>query len=212
MMLFDGVRIDHFRAFSAYYAVDANAENAKNGTWMKGPGLELIEALKEAANGGMIIAEDLGDIDEDVKKLVSASGFPGMRVFQFGFDSDDCYHRPHAYIENSVAYSGTHDNNTLLGYLWELETDKKNLLLDYVGVPKEKWQDAVLPIIKCLMRSSSKLVIFPLQDLLGYGRDTRMNTPGLDKNNWAIRFTNDQIQSIDRSYYRSMNKMFERKK
>ncbi|MBQ7364656.1 MAG: 4-alpha-glucanotransferase [Clostridia bacterium] len=211
-MLFDGVRIDHFRAFSAYYAVEADAENAKNGTWMKGPGLAFIEVLKEAAKGGMIIAEDLGDIDDDVRQLVEASGFPGMRVFQFGFDSDDCYHRPHAYIPNCVAYSGTHDNNTLLGYLWELELDKKKMMLDYVGVSEEKWQEAVLPIVKCLMRSSANLVIFPLQDILAYGRDTRMNTPGVDKNNWAIRFTREQIDSIDRAYYRSLNLMFERKK
>ena len=212
MMLFDGVRIDHFRAFSAYYAIKADAENAKNGTWMKGPGIEFIEILKKAANGGMIIAEDLGDIDDDVKELVKASDFPGMRVFQFGFDSDDCYHRPHSYIPNCVAYSGTHDNNTLLGYLWELETEKKNLMLEYVGVSKEKWQEAVLPIIKCLMRSCADIVIFPLQDILGYGRDTRMNTPGLSKNNWAIRFTQEQIQSIDSAYYQSLNAMYERKK
>lgn len=212
MMLFDGVRIDHFRAFSAYYAIEADAPNAKNGKWHKGPGLELIEVLKDAAKGGMIIAEDLGDIDDDVKALVRESGFPGMRVFQFGFDSDDCYHRPHSYVKNSVAYSGTHDNNTLLGYLWELETEKKELMLEYIGVSKENWQEAVLPIIKCLMRSSSDLVIFPLQDLLGYGRDTRMNTPGVDKNNWAIRFTKEQIDRIDTAYYNTLNRMYERKK
>lgn len=210
MMLFDGVRIDHFRAFSAYYAVDANADNAKNGTWMKGPGLPFIKVLKEAASGGMIIAEDLGDIDDNVKKLVKASGFPGMRVFQFGFDSDDCYHRPHSYIPNCVAYSGTHDNNTLLGYLWELETDKKKLMLEYIGVAEEKWQEAVFPIIKCLMRSSANLVVFPLQDILAYGRDTRMNTPGLDRNNWAVRFTSSQINSIDRPYFKWLNMMYER--
>lgn len=212
MMLFDGVRIDHFRAFSAYYAVKADAENAKNGTWMNGPGLEFIEVLKEVANGGLIIAEDLGDIDDDVKELVKASGFPGMRVFQFGFDSEDCYHRPHSYIPNCVAYSGTHDNNTLLGYLWELETEKKKLMLEYVGVSAEKWQEAVLPIIKCLFRSAADLVMIPLQDILAYGRDTRMNTPGVDKNNWAIRFTKDQIASIDRAYFRSLNVMYERKR
>ncbi len=211
MMLFDGVRIDHFRAFSAFYAVDADADNAKNGVWMQGPGLAFVEMLKQMANGGMIIAEDLGDIDDDVKNLVKDSGLPGMRVFQFGFDSDDTYHRPHAYIKNCVAYSGTHDNNTLLGYLWELDRTKKNLMLEYVGVVKDKWQDAVLPIVKCLLRSSADLVIFPLQDILGYGRDTRMNTPGVSKNNWAIRFTQEQINSIDRVYFYSLNRMFERR-
>lgn len=211
MMLFDGVRIDHFRAFSAFYAVDADAENAKNGVWMKGPGLAFVNMLKQAANGGMIIAEDLGDIDDDVKKLVEDSELPGMRVFQFGFDSDDCYHRPHAYIPNCVAYSGTHDNNTLLGYLWELSQDKKNLMLEYIGVEREKWQEAVLPIIKCLLRSAADLVVFPLQDILGYGRDTRMNTPGESKNNWAIRFTQEQIDRIDRAHWHYLNTVFERK-
>lgn len=211
MKLFDGVRIDHFRAFSAFYAVDADADNAKNGVWMKGPGLPFVETLKQVANGGMIIAEDLGDIDDDVKRLVKESELPGMRVFQFGFDSDDCYHRPHAYIPNSVAYSGTHDNNTLLGYLWELEQSKKELMLDYVGVAKERWQEAVLPIVKCLMRSAANLVVFPLQDILGYGRDTRMNTPGESDNNWAIRFTAEQINGIDRAYWQYLNTVFERK-
>lgn len=211
MHLFDGVRIDHFRAFSAFYAVDADAENAKNGEWVKGPGLAFVRILKEAANGGMIIAEDLGDIDDDVKALVKASGFPGMRVFQFGFDGEDEYHRPHSYIPNSVAYSGTHDNNTLLGYLWELESEKKKQMLEYVGVEEEKWQEAVLPIVKCLMRSSSDLVIFPLQDILGYGRDTRMNTPGESQNNWAIRFTQEQIDAIDREYFNSLNKLYGRR-
>ena len=212
MRLFNGVRIDHFRAFSAFYAVDADADNAKNGNWMKGPGLHFVEILKQVANGGMIIAEDLGDIDDDVKQLVKASGLPGMRVFQFGFDSDDCYHRPHTYIPNSVAYSGTHDNNTLLGYLWELDSLKKKTMLEYVGVEEDRWQEAVLPIMKCLLRSSSNLVIFPLQDILGYGRDTRMNTPGESQNNWAIRFTKEQIDTVDRSYFGFLNKIFDRRK
>ena len=211
MKVFDGVRIDHFRAFSAYYAVKATDQNAKNGKWNKGPGLPFVKILKEVADGGMIIAEDLGDIDDKVKKLVKDSTFPGMRVFQFGFDGADDLHRPHAYPENCVAYSGTHDNNTLLGYLWEIDTPKKREMLEYIGVEYDKWESAVHPIIKTIMKSHAAITIFPMQDLLGYGKDTRMNTPGKADGNWAIRLTKTQLDSVDRRYFCHLNELYNRK-
>ena len=212
MKVFDGVRIDHFRAFSEYYTVKATDSNAKNGKWNKGPGLPFIKVLKEAADGGMIIAEDLGDIDDKVKKLVRDSGFPGMRVFQFGFEGEDDLHRPHAYPENCVAYSGTHDNNTLLGYLWEMDMAKKREMMEYIGYDPNKWEEGVLPIIKSIMRSHAAITIFPLQDLLGYGKDTRMNTPGKAKGNWAIRMTKEQLNSIDRKAFCHLNQLYARKR
>lgn len=211
MAIYDGVRIDHFRAFSAYYAVDASAENAKNGKWHKGPGLAFVKLLKEVAGEGLIIAEDLGDIDDAVKKLLKDSALPGMRVFQFGFDTEDDWHRPHAYPENAVAYSGTHDNNTLLGYLWELDMDKKRSMLDYVNGDPDNWQAGVMPILKAILGSHAAITIFPIQDLLGYGADTRMNTPGSSEGNWRFRLTKEQLLGIDRSRFLSLNKLFARR-
>ena len=212
MRVFDGVRIDHFRAFSAYYTVKATDTNAMGGKWNKGPGLPFVKLLKEAAKGGMIIAEDLGDIDDKVKKLVKDSTFPGMRVFQFGFDTDDDYHRPHSYPENCVAYSGTHDNNTLLGYLWELDMDKKRYMLEYIGADPDNWEAGVRPIVKAIMGSHAAITLFPIQDILGYGGDTRMNTPGRAKGNWAYRITKEQLLGIDRKELFKLNEMYARVK
>lgn len=119
LSMFDGVRIDHFRAIESYYSVDASAKNAKNGKWLKGPGREFVDMLKSIAENKLIIAEDLGNITDEVRVLVEYSGFLSMRVFQFGFlDGNDTIHKPHHYNEKSVAYTGTHDNNTLLGCVW----------------------------------------------------------------------------------------------
>ncbi len=212
MELFDGVRIDHFRAFSSYYAIEAGAANAKNGRWHKGPGLSFVRLLQNAAKGGLIIAEDLGDIDDAVRKLVRDSGLPGMRVFQFGFDGEDDTHRPHAYPALSAAYSGTHDNNTLLGYLWELESDKKRLMLEYVGGDPDRWQEGVLPILRSILASHAALVVFPIQDLLGYGKDTRMNTPGRPDGNWRFRLTQEQLDRLDKEKFNHLNRLYGRKR
>lgn len=132
--LFDGVRIDHFRGFASYYAIPYGAETAKEGKWETGPGMDLIRSLKEVAKDSLLIAEDLGDITPDVKELVDESGFPGMRVFQFGFLGDvDSIHLPHQYSNHCVAYTGTHDNNTLLGYVWELDEKSRRYMLEYCG-------------------------------------------------------------------------------
>ncbi len=210
MHLFDGVRIDHFRAFSDYYSVDASAKTAKNGKWVKGPGLALVNALKEVAGDKLIIAEDLGVQDERVISLLERSKLPGMRVFQFGFIDGDDHHRPHSYPENCVAYSGTHDNNTLLGYLWELDDNTRAYMLDYCGHTGD-WKSALPTIIKSIMRSHADTVIFPIQDILGYGSDTRMNTPGCADGNWRYRVSKDQLASINASYWNAQNELYSRK-
>lgn len=210
LTLFDGVRIDHFRAFSEFFAVPADSMLPKDGHWQKGPGLQFVRLLKKAAGDRLIIAEDLGDIDEKVVSLLERSGLPGMRVFQFAFVSDDSVHKPHLYPENCVAYSGTHDNNTLLGYLWEASGGEKSQICDYIGYPPDRWQSACPEIMKTLLRSPADRVIFPIQDILGYGSDTRMNKPGTSSDNWAFRVTEDQLAAIDRSRFHYLNKMFSR--
>jgi len=208
--MFDAVRIDHFRGIESYWAVPADAETAKEGKWEKGPGMELIKAIKKAAGDTEIIAEDLGDITPEVYKLVQDSGFPGMRVFQFSFLSDDNnIHLPHNYPNNCVAYTGTHDNNTLLGYLWELDDDTRRKMLGYCGHEGE-WESGLKSIIRTVMQSHAGLVIMPIQDLLGYGSDTRLNIPGKAGGNWQYRITKEQLDSIDKNYFKHLNETYKR--
>ena len=207
-LLFDGVRIDHFRGIESYWAIPAKAKTAKEGKWIKGPGMSLIKAIKESAGDTQIIAEDLGDITPKVAKLVKDSGFPGMRVFQFGFLSDDdSTHLPHNYPENCISYTGTHDNNTLLGYLWELDEATRQRMLTYCGHMGD-WKNGCESIIRTMLQSHSKLVIMPIQDVLGFGADTRINTPGSAEGNWAYRVTKEQIDGIDREKFRRLNRMY----
>ena len=209
--LFDGVRIDHFRALESFWEVKGDAETAKEGKWVKGPGMKLINALKSVAGDKLIIAEDLGDITKEVIELVEESGFPGMRVFQFGFFGGDTPHKPHNYINNSVAYSGTHDNNTLLGYLWETPMDIKNDIMKYCACNPQEWNEkGCQAIIRTIMSSNAGLTIFPVQDLLGYGNDTRLNVPGRAHGNWLYRITKEQLGLINTEKYKELNRLYGR--
>ncbi|MBQ2897153.1 MAG: 4-alpha-glucanotransferase [Clostridia bacterium] len=208
--LFDAIRIDHFRGIESYWAVPFGAETAKEGHWVKGPGIKLVDAIKSAVKDTQIIAEDLGDITPEVEQLVKASGFPGMRVFQFGFLSEgDNLHRPHNYPKNCIAYTGTHDNNTLLGYLWELDDKNRNAMLKYCGHTGD-WASGCESIIRTMFSSHASLVIMPVQDLLGYGSDTRLNIPGKADGNWQYRITKDQLDSIDKNRFKELNRVYSR--
>lgn len=204
--LFDGIRIDHFRGFASYWSVPADAKSAKEGEWAAGPRSAILPVLREAAGGKLLIAEDLGALTEDVTDLLFESGLPGMRVIQFGFDGEGaaCPHLPHNYPENCVAYSGTHDNNTLLGYVYHLNDGARRELCEYVG-----WRGdpcgCMEDIRRTLLMSAANTVIFPIQDLLLYGEDTRMNVPGRAVGNWSYRVTADQLRSLDREQFYRMN-------
>lgn len=209
--LFDGVRIDHFRAIESFWEIPADAKTAKEGVMTKGPGMSLVNAIKESAGNCLIIAEDLGLITEDVIKLLEKSGFPGMRVFQFAFMGDkNSPHLPHNYINNCVSYTGTHDNNTLLGYLWELDNNTRKYMLDYCGHKDSSWENGCDSILRTMFSSHSDLVIMPVQDLLGFGSDTRINTPGKPEGNWEFRITKEQLDSIDRQKFRKLNELYSR--
>ena len=201
--LFDGIRIDHFRAIEAYYSVDAAAQNARNGVWVKGPGKAFIDAIKQQAGSRLLIAEDLGIITDEVVSLINYSGFPSMRVFQFAFDGDkNSPHLPHNYPSNCIAYTGTHDNNTLLGFVWEMDEQKRQDMLNYIGFSGE-WNCCYSEIMRTLLASHANLVIFPVQDILGFGADTRLNTPGVATGNWRFRITKEQLnQVIYQRYHR----------
>lgn len=209
--MFDGVRIDHFRGLESYWSVPYSAKTAKEGKWEKGPGKDFIDEISKIAGDKLIIAEDLGNITKEVAELLEYSGYPGMRVLQFGFlDDSDTPHKPHNYINNSVAYTGTHDNNTLLGYVWELsEKDRKNML-EYCGYTDPDWNKGYDSIIRTMFLSNAGIVILPIQDLLGYGSDTRLNIPGKADGNWQFRITKQQLNEINKNKYKRLNYLYKR--
>ena len=173
--------------------------------------MPFIREIKKITEGKLVIAEDLGDITPKAKKLVENSTFPGMRVLQFGFLGDlDSPHLHHNYENNLVDYTGTHDNNTLLGFVWELEENGRKNLFDYFGHAGQNWDMLYDVIMRQLLASSAGLVIFPIQDILHFGSDTRLNTPGKAENNWAFRVTKKQIESIDTNKFRHLNKIYSR--
>jgi 4-alpha-glucanotransferase len=211
--MFDGVRIDHFRGIESYWRIPATAKSAKEGKYRKGPGMAFVRAMREVAGERLIIAEDLGDIPPAVQKLLAQSGFPGMRVFQFAFLGDpETPHLPHNYIENCIAYTGTHDNNTLLGYVWEQDNDNRRLMLEYCGYTEKDWDDpkGYEAILRTMLRSSAGTVILPIQDLLGFGADTRMNTPGRAEGNWGYRMTKEQLKALNSVKFRHLNELYGR--
>lgn len=208
--LFDGVRIDHFRGLEAYWAVPAGAKTAREGKWIKGPGMEFCKIIRRLAGDKLVIAEDLGEITPEVYELVEESGFPGMRVVQFGFLSEESLHRPCNYPKNCVAYSGTHDNNTLLGFLWEMDAPTRDWVLEYCG-HVGSWQDGCASIVRTLFESSADTLILPVQDLLGFGADTRMNTPGKAQGNWCYRVTKEQFRTLDGARFKRLNALYGRK-
>ena len=211
LSMFDGVRIDHFRGLESFWSVPADAKTAKAGKWVKGPDRDIVDAIREVAGDKLIIAEDLGDITDEVVELLKYSGFPGMRVFQFAFLGDrSTPHLPHNYPKNCVAYTGTHDNNTLLGHVWESSGDQREEMFDYCNCPHHDWSRACEMIINTMMASHADTVIFPIQDIFVYGADTRMNTPGTVTDNWQYRITEEQLNRVSRSKFRYLNTLYGR--
>lgn len=220
LKIFDYVRIDHFRGFESYWEIDAKAKTAKEGQWVKGPALRLFDKVRQSLGEVNIIAEDLGDIDDDIVAFLDSSGFPGMKVLQFGFDADpseDSPHLPHNYIKNCIAYSGTHDNNTTLGWLWETSEEHRSFALDYCGF-KGDWgkggpySESVRSMVRALWQSPADIVIVPVQDICGFGSDARMNVPGVMDGNWRFRITNRTIPELPAEDWRKVNSVFKRLK
>ncbi len=192
LQLADLVRIDHFRGFAAYWQVAADAPNAIHGKWMPGPGEKLFEAFEKAFPYLPIIAEDLGLITQDVVELRDKFNLPGMRILQFAFAEGEGNHfLPHHYVPNTIAYTGTHDNDTILGW-WNSNSEReKAFALHYLGTDgHEIHRD----LMRAISKSVASLVIFPLQDVLGLSGDHRMNFPSRPTGNWEWRFSWDQIQ------------------
>ena len=208
--LFDGVRIDHFRGLESYFSIPADETTARNGVWKKGPGISFIRALRPLCEGKLMIAEDLGDITPAVRKLVQDSGYPGMRVLQFGFlGEENSPHLPHNYDKNCVAHTGTHNNNTLLGFVWEMDEASRESLMEYCGYQGD-WDACYDAVLRTMFASHASLLILPVQDLLLFGRDTRINTPGKSAGNWSYRITKEQLMSLSVKKFRRWNRIYGR--
>ncbi|MBA2665342.1 MAG: 4-alpha-glucanotransferase [Bradymonadaceae bacterium] len=187
----DLVRIDHFRGFAAYWRVPAEEATAMNGTWVEGPRDAFFEAIRSALGEVPFIAEDLGLITDDVFELRDRQGLPGMKVVHFAFDgTPDHPFLPHTYPENSVAYSGTHDNDTTQGWYDKLDELERHAVRSYF---RQSDDTIVIGIIDSLLASRASLVVFPAQDLFELGSGARMNTPGLSEGNWDWRMTADML-------------------
>lgn len=183
----DVVRIDHFRGFAAYWEIAANSPTARDGRWVTGPGLPLFQAIEKRLGKLPIIAEDLGLITPDVVELIEACGFPRMKVLIFGFGSDGTHeYLPHNYVPDTIAYTTTHDTNTLCGW-WSHASDRERHFAGaYLACGAD---DLHWAAIRACCNSVSRWVVYPLQDVLGLGSEHRMNAPGtLGGSNWAWRF------------------------
>ncbi|MGY2873167.1 4-alpha-glucanotransferase [Marmoricola sp. URHA0025 HA25] len=183
--LFDLVRIDHFRGFEAAWHVPADAPTARDGWWKPGPGAAVLSALVDTAGAGTLVAEDLGVIGPEVEELRLRFGLPGMKILQFAFDGNpENPYLPDRHGEQSVVYTGTHDNDTTLGWWEELDEDARALVRSHLVDPDEPMPWALVDLA---LQSTARLAVVPAQDLLGLGSESRMNVPGTDQGNWTWR-------------------------
>ncbi|MDE6031725.1 MAG: 4-alpha-glucanotransferase, partial [Oscillospiraceae bacterium] len=184
---YDVLRIDHFRAFDTYYAIPFGQKTAEHGKWEQGPGMELFDAIKAELGKVNIIAEDLGEIFDSVKVLLRKTGFPGMRVLQFGFNPEnaDNDHLPHSYPKNCVAYTGTHDNATIMQ--WYGEADRKSRAMAKRYLKKGIFEGRNYSFIRSVYASPANLAVIPMQDVMGLGKEGRMNVPSTLGGNWNWR-------------------------
>jgi 4-alpha-glucanotransferase len=196
----DIVRLDHFRAFASYWAVPAAERTAVNGRWLPGPGRDLFDAVRRELGKVPLVAEDLGTITPDVKRLLAKLGIPGMKVLQFAFSEADSPYLPHRHVRNAVVYTGTHDNDTTRGWWGTLDPDAQRRVHEYLGSAgaEIEWD-----LIRAAYASVADRAIVPLQDVFGLGSEARMNTPAEAEGNWSWRareqdFANDRNARLRR--------------
>ncbi|MFP3042799.1 4-alpha-glucanotransferase [Treponema primitia] len=194
MQLYDVTRIDHFRGFESYYSIPAADKDASRGEWVKGPGLSFINTINRELPGANIIAEDLGYLTTEVRELLRASGYPGMKVLQFAFDSrESSDYMPHTFERHCVVYTGTHDNPTSLGWFKTARFEDVVLAREYLGL--RDIREGHWAFIRSALSSVADLTIIPMQDYLGLGITGRMNTPSTTGgNNWRWRMNGEALQ------------------
>lgn len=208
--LYDYLRIDHFRAFEAYYAIPAGAQDAVDGQWIPGPGMDFFNHLKTALGELPLIAEDLGFLTQGVFDLLKAAGFPGLKVLQFAFAPDGgSIYLPYRFEKNCVVYTGTHDNDTTTGWYGGLGTDERSFLDAYLDGADEKrihWQ-----LIRLAMGSVANVCMIPMQDVLGLPSSARMNTPQTSQGNWRWRLLLGQFDDATVRMLADVTKLFGRR-
>lgn len=212
--MYDVVRIDHFRGFDEYYSIPYGAQTAVCGHWEKGPGIGLFNRMKEVLGNREVVAEDLGYMTDTVRRLVADSGFPNMKVLEFAFDSRDtgCAgdYLPHNYPENCVAYTGTHDNETIIGWLDSIREEEKTMVRDYLCDYTTAWKNLNWPMISLIMRSRANLAMIPMQDYLGLDNRSRLNQPSTVGKNWKWRVEKEQLSEELKKKIRKLTKMYGR--
>ena len=211
LKLYDVVRIDHFRGFDEYYSIPYGNETAVDGAWMPGPGMDFFYTIEERLGKLNIIAEDLGFLTESVLQMLSASGFPGMKVVQFAFDSNGgSAYLPHNYPENSVVYTGTHDNETTRG--WYHSTDKatRDFAKEYINTQRLDEDDLAWDFIHLAMSSIARLCITPMQDLLNLDGEARINVPSTLGGNWTWRMEKGKFDEKTVERLKRMTWLYER--
>ncbi|OHB33902.1 MAG: 4-alpha-glucanotransferase [Desulfuromonadaceae bacterium GWB2_53_15] len=208
--LFDCVRIDHFLGFESAWHVPAGERTAARGMWGKGPGKHFFNSLHGVLEQRPIIAEDLGVITPEVEALRDHCGYPGMKILQFAFDSGPTNpYLPHNHVKNCVVYTGTHDNDTTLGWFNALSPDKQRMVLEYLGTDGQK---IVTDMVRVALMSVSNTVIIPFQDLLSLPTEARMNIPGTATGNWSWRFSWDMVPRNLRTSLADMLEFYGRKR
>ncbi|MCQ2485582.1 MAG: 4-alpha-glucanotransferase [Clostridia bacterium] len=204
--IFDVIRIDHFRGFEDFYAVESTASNAVLGEWYKGPSTDFFEAVRNSLPQLRVIAEDLGEITDDVRRLLEFSGIPGMKIMQFAFDGSNNEFLPHNYSRHCVAYTGTHDNPTMKQ--WTLIADDEALTFAKKYLAVNKGEDLVNACIRALFQSVCDTVIIPMQDWLGLGSEARINVPSTSAGNWTWRMTGDELTDSLTKRIAEMTKLY----
>ena len=185
---YDVVRIDHFRGFDSYYSIPYGSSTAVNGHWVKGPGYSLFDTMKKELGEREVIAEDLGILTDSVRRLVKRTGYPGMKILEFAFDPGaDSDYLPHNHIKNSVVYTGTHDNDTCLGWYRTAGRKDKRFIDRYLDIGDIPEKEIPWVFIRNAMRSVADICIIPMQDFLSLGSEARINIPSTLGNNWSWR-------------------------
>ncbi|PCJ31915.1 MAG: 4-alpha-glucanotransferase [Gammaproteobacteria bacterium] len=209
LALFDIIRIDHFRGFEAFWEIPAECETAMEGRWVKAPGDELFESLANHFDELPFVAEDLGIITDEVTALREKYAMPGMKILQFAFGDDASNpYLPHQHTHESVSYTGTHDNNTTLGWFEELDDHLKAKVYEYFGHSQEEmpWL-----LIRASLASVSILSVIPMQDILGLNGQHRMNVPGTTEDNWQWQFNWDMVGEDCKMKLKKLNELYGRK-
>ena len=208
--IYDVLRIDHFKGFSDFWQIDKDAENAVNGTWEAGPGIELFQKIKEQLGDLPIVAENLGFIDAKAEKLLDDSGYPGMKILQFAFPGEDNLDRPHHYTQNSVAYTGTHDNDVVNGWYEKLSESERELVSEYLNRrDDEKITEAM---IRGIYSSVSDYAIVTMQDLLDKDATSRMNVPSTVGGNWEWRMLVEDLTEERKEFLRNITVRYSRER